>query len=147
MTRSMRFMFLLRKTGDENSAVILCADTMLRGMIVTMVPLIGLGSDQANKSKNLEQMVESYHLDKFKGEAAKVLRGWLMMYEKSHCRTIILYISPMQLTKESIWCATLSKLESLGHRYICVLGYWSFFIAIKTKRWCNRTSYTRQNTV
>ena len=72
---------------------------MLRGVTVVMVPLIGLGSDQANKAKNLDNRVEAYHLDEFKENAFKVLRERLMMYETNHRRTIILFVSPIQLTK------------------------------------------------
>ena len=74
VTRRTRFMFLLRKTGEGKSLVITGSATMLRGVTVVMVPLIGLGSDQANKAKNLDNRVEAYHLDEFKENTFKVLR-------------------------------------------------------------------------
>ena len=50
---SNQLIYLIRKTGEGKSMIILGAATMRRGVTVVLVPLIGLGSDQVNKSMNL----------------------------------------------------------------------------------------------
>jgi len=44
-------MYLVHKCGEGKSLVLLGTATMLRGVFVCMVPLIGLGSDQVSKTK------------------------------------------------------------------------------------------------
>ena len=59
ITKKTRFMFLISKTGEGKSLVIYGVATILWVITIFMVPLIGLGSDQAHKSKNLEYSVKS----------------------------------------------------------------------------------------
>ena len=51
--------YLIHKTGEGKSLVIITTAAMLRGVTIVMVPLIGLGSDQVNKAVNLGQHIEA----------------------------------------------------------------------------------------
>ena len=69
-------MYLIRKTGEGESLVIMGLALALDGIIVAMGPLHGLGTDQANKSKQPSSGLEAYHVDKFReGDYAKLVRG------------------------------------------------------------------------
>ena len=43
-----------------------------------MVPLVGLGSDQVNNSRNLTNLIEAYHLDENLGVDGYALRCRLL---------------------------------------------------------------------
>ena len=45
--------------------VMLGATAFLRGVVVVVGPLHGLGSDQANKSKRLGRGIEAWHINDF----------------------------------------------------------------------------------
>ena len=70
--------YLIRKTGEGKSLVITTVAAMLREVTIVMIPLIGLGSDQANKSINLAKRVEAYHIDENRGSDFLKLTARLM---------------------------------------------------------------------
>jgi superfamily II DNA helicase RecQ len=47
--RKTDMMYLIRKTGEGKSLVMQGMASMLKGITITMVPLLGLGSDQESK--------------------------------------------------------------------------------------------------
>jgi superfamily II DNA helicase RecQ len=56
-------MYLIRKTGDGKSLVMQGMASMLKGITITMVPLLGLGSDQESKCTVENSItVEAYHM-------------------------------------------------------------------------------------
>jgi hypothetical protein len=57
-------LYLVHKTGEGKSAVVLASATIFRGITLVLVPLLGLGCDQVAKATRREQQVEAYHLDK-----------------------------------------------------------------------------------
>jgi superfamily II DNA helicase RecQ len=56
----VRMLYLIRKTGEGKSLVLLGTATMLRGVTICLVPLLGLGSSQASKSRSTKHRVEGY---------------------------------------------------------------------------------------
>ena len=70
--------FLIAKTGSGKSAVPLTVGSLLTGITLTMVPLVGLGSDQVNKCSNDVNYIEGYHLDEHRGSDARLLRDRLI---------------------------------------------------------------------
>ena len=65
--------YLIRKTGEGKSLVLQGMASMLKGVMISVVPLLGLGSDQQEKCHLSSGAVESYHLDKFLGSHSKLL--------------------------------------------------------------------------
>jgi superfamily II DNA helicase RecQ len=61
-------LFLIRKTGEDKVAIFLTASTLLRSIMLIVVPLLGLGCDQVAKAKPSYHKVEAFHLDKNRGE-------------------------------------------------------------------------------
>jgi len=114
---------LIAKTGGGKSAVPLTVGTLKSGVTVTLVPLIGLGSDQVTKSRNANHYVEAYHLDEQNTESSRELSkrlNSLHQSEANHC-TIILYVSPRALQMESHWLKLLERLARRGYlRQICI---------------------------
>jgi superfamily II DNA helicase RecQ len=98
-----RRLYLVRKTGDGKSAVILASATILRGITLVLVPLLGLGCDQVAKAFRLEQRVEAYHLNEHRGPDYITLRDRLLKIRKKRSQSIILFTSPQALKKHSLW--------------------------------------------
>ena len=73
--------YIIRKTGEGKSLVIITTAALLRGVTIVMVPLIGLGSDQVNKAVNLGQRIEAYHVDKNVGNIFLCLKKRLLSIE------------------------------------------------------------------
>ncbi len=68
-------MYLIRKTGEGKSLVVQGMASMMKGVTVVMVRLIGLGTDQDEKCNDANAMeVESYHLDEYRHANATNLR-------------------------------------------------------------------------
>ena len=110
-------MYLIRKTGDGKSLVLQGTASILKGITIVMVPLIGLGSDQAQKCNIVRDnniCVESYHLDEFKNNNALELRERLHEYTREEKTAIIVFVSPQQLTKFSLWRPVLMSLAQRG---------------------------------
>ena len=107
-------MYLIRKTGEGKSLVLLGMATALRGITITMVPLLGLGSDQVSKSKRLQRRVESYHVDEFRYEHYEKLMERLKTYSPGDKSSIIIFISPQQLKSSSRWYKLFVDLAKKG---------------------------------
>jgi superfamily II DNA helicase RecQ len=109
-------MYLIRKTGEGKSLVLQAMASVLKDVTISMVPLLGLGSDQAEKCRNANntKMVESYHLDEFRNKNASELRDRLNEYTREEKSTIMLFVSPQQLAKHSYWYKVLLSLAERG---------------------------------
>ncbi len=86
-------------------------------MTVTMVPLVGLGSDQIKYGSNEDNLIKAYHLDEHRGNDGKALRDWLLLLSDDKAITvfIFLYASPQSLQVGTFWHKCLS---TLLHRVI-----------------------------
>ena len=81
-------LYIISKTGSEKSAIPLTTGTLTSGVIITLVPLIGLGSDQVAKSRNANHYIEAYHLDEQNNESARELSkrlNTMHQTEANHC--------------------------------------------------------------
>jgi len=116
-------LYLIAKTGSGKSAILLTVGTLKSGVTITLVPLIGLGSDQVTKSRNPNHYVEAYHLDEQSSESSRELSkrlNSLHQTEANNC-TIFLYVSPRALQMELYWLKLLEKLARRGYlRLICI---------------------------
>ncbi len=95
--------------------------SILKGITIVMVPLLGLDSDEAQKWNIVGENfigVESYHLDEFKNNNALELCMQLHEYTHEEKTAIILFVSLQQLTKHSLWRLVLMSLVDSG----CVLA-------------------------
>ena len=84
---------------------------------MVMVPLIGLGSDQVDKSTNLGQHIEAYHVDENHGNNVLKLVSDIVSIKIGDNRSgdsIILFCSPQSLEPDSKLSFCLHKLENLG---------------------------------
>ena len=107
--------YLIRKTGEGKSMVWLGMCTILRGINVCMVPLLGLGSAQAPNSRRHEDNIEAYHLDEFKSRHCfNKLKNYLLKYKLGQRRSIILYISPQMLVPGTKWFDVIHQLAVKG---------------------------------
>ena len=70
--------YLVSKTGSGKSAVPEAINVLRRGVAVTLVPLIALGSDQVTKAFKIEINNEAYHIDEHKGSDASLLKERLL---------------------------------------------------------------------
>ena len=89
----MDMMYLIRKTGEGKSLVLNGMSSILKGVTISMVPLLGLGSDQAQKCRNANttKTVEAYHLDEFRHKNASELRERLNLFTRDEKITILLF--------------------------------------------------------
>ena len=78
--REVPLTYLIRKCGEGKSLVLLGMATLLRGITLSMVLLIGLGSDQVSKSRQPNNHVEAWHFDKFKGSDFTLLCLQMQQY-------------------------------------------------------------------
>jgi superfamily II DNA helicase RecQ len=69
---------LVHKTGEGNFAVVLALATLLCGITLVLVPLIGLGCDQVAKDFLINERVKAYHLDEHRGNDHILLRDRLL---------------------------------------------------------------------
>ena len=80
-----------------------------------MVPLLGLGSDQAEKCRNANiANVEAYHLDEFCNSNAMELRDRLNDYTCDEKNTILLFVSPQTLQIHTFWYKVIRSLAERG---------------------------------
>ena len=96
-------MYLIRKTGEGKSLVLLGMATALRGITIDMVPLLGLGCDQVSKSKCINKRFEAYHVDEFRDKDYEKLIRRLKTYRPSDKTSILIIISPQELNPSSRW--------------------------------------------
>ena len=107
--------YLIRKTGEGKSMVWLGMCTILRGINVCMVPLLGLGSAQAPNSRRHNDNIEAYHLDEFKSKHCfNKLKNYLLQFKSGQSRSIILYISPQMLVPGTKWFDVIHQLAVKG---------------------------------
>jgi superfamily II DNA helicase RecQ len=95
-----RILYLIAKTGSGKSAVPLTDGSLCNGITLTMVPLVGLGSDQVSKSTKESNFIEAYHLDEqHMGTDAQVLSKRLLALNEreAKCVSNFLYVSPQSL--------------------------------------------------
>ena len=106
--------FLIAKTGSGKSAVPLTVGSLLTGVTLTMVPLVGLGSDQVNKCSNDSNFIEGYHLDEHRGVDAQRLTKRLLSLTPTEAEytSIFLYASPQSLQVGTQWYHTLMSLAA-----------------------------------
>ena len=72
-----QIVYIIATTGSGKLAIPLPIRSLQTGVTCLMVPLVGLGSDQVNNSKNSKILIEAYHLDKNRGCDGYALRSWL----------------------------------------------------------------------
>ena len=77
-------------------AIPLTIGSLQTGVTLSMVPLVGLGSDQVNNSRNSSNLIEAYHLDKNRGVDGYALRRRLLslLPREANRVSIFLYASP-----------------------------------------------------
>jgi superfamily II DNA helicase RecQ len=116
-----KIFYIIAKTGSGKSAIPLTVGCMLSGVSLTMVPLVGLGSDQVSKSFNEDHFVESYHLDEMRGPCGRALRQRLesLHSAEAECVSIFLYASPKSLLDDSPWFRCLQSLSLRG--FLCLI--------------------------
>ena len=59
-------LFLISKTGSGKSVIPLTVASLRQGVVVILVPLVGLGSDQVSKALRPDRNIKAYHVDEFK---------------------------------------------------------------------------------
>ncbi|KAL3759766.1 hypothetical protein ACHAWU_007510 [Discostella pseudostelligera] len=112
--RRIEMMYLIRKMGEGKSIVLTGASSLLGGVTISLVPLLGLGADQVNKYNNRYCGFEAYHVDEFRDTYAKGLLERLDRYTYSEFSSILLYVSPSSLRKDSIWYSKFQQLAKRG---------------------------------
>jgi hypothetical protein len=85
-------MYLIRKTGEGKSLVMMGTATILRGVTICLVPLLGLGSSQAAKSTVEAHRVEGYHLDEYRDTDFDALSRRMKTYSRKEASSIIVYV-------------------------------------------------------
>jgi hypothetical protein len=114
-------MYLIRKTGEGKSLVLLGMATMLRGVTICLVPLLGLESSQASKSRSVKHRVEGYHIDEYCDQDFNLLSRQMRLYSRAERSSIIVYISPQKLKQGSRWCRLLNDMAAAGYiSSICI---------------------------
>lgn len=108
--RKLDMMRLIRKCSDGKSLALHAMATILRGVTIVMVPLIGLGSNQISKTKRPELGVEAYHSDEFRDDSASKLTERLESHNPDNDTSIIICISPQNLRLTTKWYNKLASL-------------------------------------
>ena len=110
-------MYIAAKTGYGKSLVPLTVASIRKGVSVTLVPLIGLGTDQVAKAMSVDKGMEAYHVDEHRTDSdARLLMDRLMGLttdEIAHMG-IMLYINPQKLKQDSQWVRVLKVLAEKG---------------------------------
>jgi superfamily II DNA helicase RecQ len=119
-----RLVYLIAKTGSGKLAVPLTIGLMPNGITLTMVPLVGLGSNQVSKSMNEANCIKAYHLDKHRGVDAQVLRDCLLSLNQREVEfvSIFLHASPQSLQVGIYWCQCLVTLSSRDMFWLIVIN-------------------------
>jgi superfamily II DNA helicase RecQ len=111
----VRMLYLIRKTGEGKSLVLLGTATMLRGVTICLVPLLGLESSQASKSRSTKHRVEGYHVDEYRDQDFDLLSQRMRLFSRKERSSIIVYISPQNLKQGSKWCRLLTDMAAAGY--------------------------------
>jgi len=114
-------MNIIAKTAFGKSVIPSTICSLRRGIAVILVPLLGLGSDQVNKTMIIEKNIESYHIDEHRLEDATLLRERLrsLTAKERENISIQLYLSPLALAEGSEWMPILRNLAQKD--FICLL--------------------------
>lgn len=109
-----RLQYLIAKTGSGKSVVLLAVGALQNGITLTIVLLVGLGSDQVSKSTNEPNFIKAYHLDEHTGIDAQVLKDRLLSIHLQEVETvsIFLYVSPQSQQPGTFWQKLLHTLSS-----------------------------------
>ena len=66
-------MYLISKAGSGKSTVLLTITTLRHGVTVVVVLLLGLGSDQVEKSTRFEKGIKTYHANEHRGKDGRLI--------------------------------------------------------------------------
>ena len=104
--------YVCAKTGSGKSAIPLTAGSLLSRVIITLVPLVGLGSDQVSKSTNDASFIEAYHVNEHRGPDATLIKKRLLSITTAEAKhvSIFLYMSPQSLQPNLFWHKVLREL-------------------------------------
>ena len=80
--RRVSMLYLIRKTGEGKSLVLKGMATIKCGITLCLVPLVGLGSDQAIKTTRMTCSVEAYHVDEWKDDRCDLLMNRMILIRK-----------------------------------------------------------------
>jgi superfamily II DNA helicase RecQ len=118
-----QLLHIIAKTGLGKSAIPQTIGSLQTGVTLSMVPLIGLGSDQVNKSQNNDNLIEAYHLDKHRGIDGKALRERLLSLHEQEANhvSIFLYALPQSLQVGTFWYQCLLTLSSCNVIWLIVI--------------------------
>ena len=117
-----QILYIVAKTGSGKLAIPLTIESLQTGVTLSMVPLVGLGSDQVINSRNSSNLIEAYHLDKNCGVNGYALRRRLLslLPREANRVSIFLYASPQSLKEGTFWYKCLFQLASMNLiRLIC----------------------------
>ena len=109
------FLCLVGKTGEGKSLVLKGAATLMRGVSIFIVPLVGLGADQLSSSQRPNHRVFAYHLDEEKGRQGHSLALKLLDLKRvadgaPPDESIIIYASPQAFKANYLWAECLDHL-------------------------------------
>ena len=113
-------LLLVRRTGDGKSAVIFGAATLLKGVSIVVVPLLGLGVDlvgRVNSGARPSARVFAFHLDELRGGEQAELVGFLRRVAAAGDlpdATVLLVCSPQALAPDRSWLAPVLALLAAG---------------------------------
>ena len=85
-------LFVSCRTPDGKSLLPLSVATFKRRVTIVLVPLIGLGSDQVQKSSYYDHNFEAYHLDEHKGQDTYDLRDCIVLMEKKEMDCMFIFL-------------------------------------------------------
>ena len=104
--------YVCAKTGSGKLAIPLTAGSLLTRVIITLVPLVGLGSNQVSKSTNDSSFIEAYHVNEHRGPDATLLKKSLLSITDAEANnvSIFLYMSPQSLQPNLFWHKVLREL-------------------------------------
>ena len=113
-------LLLVRKTGDGKSAVVFGAASLLRGVSLVVVPLLGLGVDlcaRVNGPAARARHVVAFHLDELARPAQRKLARCLRQIAAAGDAagaTLLLICSPQALGPEKRWRPLVESLAAGG---------------------------------
>ncbi len=104
--------YVCAKTGSGKLAIPLTAGSLLSRVIITLVPLVGLGSDQVSKSTHDGSFIEAYHVDEHRGPDATLIKKRLLSITAAEAKHVLifLYMSPQSLQPNLFWHKVLCEL-------------------------------------
>jgi superfamily II DNA helicase RecQ len=92
---------------------VLTSATLLHGITLVVVPLLGLRCDQVVKAQRQRFKVKAYHLDNNRGEDQLAIQQRLLSITHRQAQTIILFASPQSLRGRLSWAPLLKRLAEM----------------------------------